>query len=294
MKVGVQFGIARSARLTAPLATLFIVALWGLVLVWPTFAGAAGAGAAAGSDAARSRSDQRQSGKAFLSDDLRRQQEDPAASPVGLWLERGQAAWGQADDAKACAACHGALRPGQTLATAAARYPRLDPQSNRLINLEDQIHACRNRSGRAHAQPEDEEVLALSAWLHAQARDRPIDVQPPTEDKARAAWAEALERGAQAYGQRMGRMNLACVHCHDQRVGRQLRAEVISPGHPTGFPVYRLRWQTLGSLERRLRACFSGVQAEVPAPGDILLRDLELFLKVRAQGMPVEGPSVRR
>lgn len=103
-----------------------------------------------------------------------------------------------------------------------------------------------------------------------------------------------MEAGAAAYAQRIGRMNLACVHCHDQQVGKQLRAEVISPGHPTGFPVYRLRWQALGSLERRLRACYSGVQAELPPPGAPVLRDLELFLKVRAQGMPVEGPSVRR
>ena len=103
-----------------------------------------------------------------------------------------------------------------------------------------------------------------------------------------------LQLGAQAYAQRMGRMNLACVHCHDQNVGRQLRAEVISPGHPTGMPVYRQRWETLGSLERRLRACYSGVQAALPPPGADVLRELELFLTVRAQGMPIEGPSVRR
>jgi sulfur-oxidizing protein SoxA len=60
------------------------------------------------------------------------------------------------------------------------------------------------------------------------------------------------------------------------------------------MPVYRMRWQTLGSLERRVRACYSGVQAEVPAAHDPLLRDLELFLKVRANGMALEGPSIRR
>ena len=89
-------------------------------------------------------------------------------------------------------------------------------------------------------------------------------------------------------------MNLACLHCHDQNIGRQLRADVISPGHPTGFPVYRMSWQGLGSVERRLRACFSGVQAQMPPPGDPVLRDLELYLKVRASGMPLDGPSIRR
>jgi sulfur-oxidizing protein SoxA len=69
---------------------------------------------------------------------------------------------------------------------------------------------------------------------------------------------------------------------------------VISPGHPTGFPIYRTSWQTLGSIDRRLRACYSGVQAQIPPAGDPALRDLELYLKVRASGMPLDGPSIRR
>jgi sulfur-oxidizing protein SoxA len=92
----------------------------------------------------------------------------------------------------------------------------------------------------------------------------------------------------------MGRLNLACVHCHDDKVGANLRSEVISPGHPTGFPIYRLNWQNMGSIDRRLRACYSGVQANLPAPGSINLRQLELFMKVRANGMALDGPSIRR
>ena len=50
----------------------------------------------------------------------------------------------------------------------------------------------------------------------------------------------------------------------------------------------------MGSLDRRLRACFSGVQAEVPKPGSAELRQLELFLKIRSQELPIDGPSLRR
>jgi sulfur-oxidizing protein SoxA len=92
----------------------------------------------------------------------------------------------------------------------------------------------------------------------------------------------------------MGRINLACTHCHDQRIGKQMRADGISPGHPTGFPIFKMSWQGMGSIDRRLRACFSGVQADVPKPGSAELRQLELFLKMRSQGMPLEGPSLRR
>ena len=103
-----------------------------------------------------------------------------------------------------------------------------------------------------------------------------------------------LGAGAQLYATRMGRINLACVHCHDGKVGANLRAEVVSPGHPSGFPIYRLNWQNLGSIDRRLRACYSGVQATLPPSGSPALRQLELYLKVRAGGMPLDGPSIRR
>ena len=73
-----------------------------------------------------------------------------------------------------------------------------------------------------------------------------------------------------------------------------MRADVVSPGHPTGFPIYRMSWQKPGTLDRRLRACFSGVQATIPPAGAPELRALELYLKVRAAGKPLDGPSIRR
>jgi sulfur-oxidizing protein SoxA len=169
------------------------------------------------------------------------------------------------------------------------------------MNLEDQIQVCRSRTGTGtgtgatRSAPEHEEVLALSALLHEAAKGLAWQVKPSAmKVDEQAAWQAHLEQGARLYAERIGRMNLACVHCHDQNIGRQLRADVISPGHPTGFPVYRMSWQSLGTLERRLRACFSGVQAQMPAPGDPVLRDLELYLKVRASDLPLEGPSIRR
>lgn len=211
---------------------------------------------------------------------------------MGLWLERGAASWAASSAGPSCQSCHGAPA---SLARGVAQFPRLAADGRTLINLEDQIGACRARSGRApSAGNDDEDVLALSAHLQMAARGQPIDLQPPADVALREAWQARLSSGAQAWTQRVGRINLACVHCHDQNVGKTFRSDVTSPAHPTGFPVYRMRWQTLGSIERRLRACYSGVQAQVPAPGDPLLRDLELFLKVRAHGLPLEGPSIRR
>jgi len=231
----------------------------------------------------------RQSGLLFLTPQLQAMQRDPDANPISLWRDQGQALW-----SAQCSGCHPKTELMKSVAT---RYPQLvmTNQAPQLRNLEDQINVCRQRTERPAQSLEDADTLSLSTYLHALAQGLPIDVQPPHADPtAQAAWQTALLQGTQRYATRLGRMNLACVHCHDGKVGAQLRAEVVSPAHPTGFPVYRLNWQTLGSMDRRLRACYSGVQAHIPAPGSEELRQLELYLKVRANGMPLDGPSIRR
>ena len=61
----------------------------------------------------------------------------------------------------------------------------------------------------------------------------------------------------------------------------------------TGYPTYRLEWQALGSLQRRLRNCMSGVRAEPYPYGSAELVALELFLARRSGGMVLEAPAVR-
>ncbi|MFM8610159.1 MAG: sulfur oxidation c-type cytochrome SoxA [Burkholderiaceae bacterium] len=246
----------------------------------------------------------RRSGNAFLPEELRALQADPTRNPLELWIERGRQSWHSVDasasQTRSCQSCHGAAdavtasSTAPAVRSAAAHFPRLSADGSRLLNLEDQIRACRVRSGLPDRPAESDEVLALSAWLHHLARGEPIAVSAPPDAALRTQWQAHLERGTRAWTQRIGRYNLACVHCHDQNVGRSFRADVTSPAHPTGFPVYRLSWARPGSIDRRLRACFSGVQAEMPAPGEPLLRELELYLKVRATGLPLDGPSLRR
>ena len=230
----------------------------------------------------------RQSGLAFLSPSLRQMNDDDMANPMSLWIERGLAAWGQTSSGPSCQSRHG---PVQEMRKAVAQHPKLSPDGQTLRNLDDQIGLCRQRQGASSARP-DESVLALSAALHHAARGEPIAVQALPAQQA--AWQAQWQAGANQYQTRQGRMNLSCAHCHDQRVGAQMRGDTISPGHPTGFPIYRVSWQQAGGMDRRLRACYSGVQSAMPEPGSAILRSLELYLKVRANGMPLEGPSVRR
>ena len=230
-----------------------------------------------------------QSGVAFMPEDVRRLQADDADNPGMLWVTRGEALWNQpAGTAGAsCARCHGAS--GQSMRGVATRYPAIDVSSGALLNIEGRINECRTR--RQHAEPlryESEALLGLTAFVAHQSRGLPLQA---TIDGAAASHFEA---GRAQYVMRQGQLNLSCANCHERNWGRTLLAETISQGHSNGFPAYRLEWQGLGSLHRRLRACQFGIRAEPAPPGAQSLLDLELYLAWRATGLPIEVPGVRR
>lgn len=229
------------------------------------------------------------SGVEFTGESARALEKDEFANPGMLWVERGSKLWGEAPrgNGKSCASCHGDA--AKSMKGVATRYPRVDPGAERLVDLEGRINLCREKNQLAHPLArESDELLALTAYVARQSRGMPLAVA--IDEKSRAAF----ERGRVQYNTRVGQMNLACTHCHDRNWGKQLAAETVSQGHGNAFPAYRLEWQSLGSLERRIRACYYGVRAEMPPYGAEILLDLELYLGWRASGLPVETPGVRR
>ena len=102
-----------------------------------------------------------------------------------------------------------------------------------------------------------------------------------------------VEAGEHFFRTRQGQLNLSCANCHEERAGHRLGGALIPEGHANGYPQYRLEWQTMGSLARRLRACLIGVRAEPLAPEAPDAVALELYLAVRARGLTVETPAVR-
>jgi sulfur-oxidizing protein SoxA len=102
-----------------------------------------------------------------------------------------------------------------------------------------------------------------------------------------------MDRGKDFFHRRQGQLNLACAQCHDDNWGKKLAGNTIPQAHPTGYPIYRLEWQTVGSLARRFRNCLTGMRAELYAPGAPEFVELELYLMWRARGMKLESPAVR-
>lgn len=243
------------------------------------------------------------SGLDYAGDDVKALQADPQANPGLLWLAEGQALWQQRDGAApSCAGCHGA---SASMANAARRHPRISTDTPdgqpRLLNLEDRIRHCRQvRQGLPAwaPQPQDEprEVLALALLLAHAARGQPYQVGP--QAPAQADDATTLhghwQAGQALWQRRQGQMNLACMHCHDQRAGLRFYADPLSQGQPNGYPLYRLEWQAVGSLERRLRSCYQSLRADAPPPGSLPWRQLALYLAWRAGPLPIEAPAVRK
>ena len=242
------------------------------------------------------------SGVEFASPEVRDLQKDDFANPGMLWVERGAKLWNEAprEGAKSCAGCHGDA--ATSMRGVAARYPKLGPRietkgaktgltgrARELRNVEAQVNACRReRQGETAWRWESEELLSVTAFVAHQSRQMRINTDITGDARPH------FEAGRRLYSQRMGQMNLACANCHDANWGKTLHAERISQGHPTAFPAYRMEWQNVGSLERRLRACLSGIRAEMYPYGAKELRQLSLYLSWRAQGLPIETPGVRR
>lgn len=228
------------------------------------------------------------SGIEFASGETRALQQDDFANPGMLWVARGEKLWNAAAgrSGKACVSCHG---NESSMKGVAARYPAIDPAAARLVNVEERINLCRVRHQQADPfKAESDEGLSLAAYVAHQSRGTPVKVTIDGQNRSN------FERGRQLYSRRIGQMNLACTHCHDRNWGKRLLAETISQGHGNAYPAYRLEWQSVGSLQRRIRACYFGVRAEMPDYGAPELLDLELFLAWRAGGLAIETPGVRR
>ncbi len=236
--------------------------------------------------------DARRSGFDDMTPPLQAMQRDDALNPAMLSVREGEALWRTppAASERACAACHGdALK---SMRGVAARYPAFSTAAGatpqRPVTLHERINEC--RVAQQHAAPlavENPAALSLLSYVALQSRGMPI--APPADPRLQPY----RDAGAALYTTRFGQLALSCAQCHDARAGLRLGGSTIPQAHPSGYPLYRLEWQGMGSLQRRLRGCMAGVRAEPFAPGAPEWVALELYLMQRAAGMPLEAPAVR-
>jgi sulfur-oxidizing protein SoxA len=168
----------------------------------------------------------------------------------------------------------------------ATLYPKV--VKGKLQTVEGQINQCRTSAQSMPALAyESKDLLALTTLIAFQSKGMPIAVSKNSSNQ------DFLQKGQKIFNERMGQLNLSCAQCHEDRAGLKLGGSYIPQGHPNAYPIYRLEWQTVGSLQRRLRNCMSGVRAQQFDYGSPEMAQLELFLMWRARGLPIESPGVR-
>ena len=227
----------------------------------------------------KSGADKRRSGYQDMGAALQKMQDDDTANPGMLFVQLGQQLWAKPA---------GAANKVADMKGVAVRYPAMPKDGDKPIDLEGRIRLCRTANQQAEPlAPESRELLSLMAFVANQSRGLPIT--PPDDPRL----SPFREQGAAIYQRRQGQLNLSCAICHDDNAGKKLAGVTIPEAHPTSYPIYRLEWQALGSLKRRLRNCLVGVRAEAYPYEALEYVALEVFLMDRAKGMILESPGVR-
>ncbi len=252
-----------------------------VVLASGLFIGVSGAVLAAGDSELRS-------GYTYATPETQAIQDDDFANPSFLWVDYATELWEDVNGeaGKACSSCHGDAE--DTMKGVGARYPIYSEELGKPINLEQRINKCRVDNMQAKAwKYESRELLGMTTYVKNQSRGMPVQVQID------GPMAPFYEKGKAFYFQRRGQLDMSCANCHEDNAGNRIRANLLTQGQSNGFPTYRLKWQKLGSLHRRVRGCNKQVRAKPYGYGSDVYVNLELFVASRGIGLPVETPAVR-
>lgn len=213
-------------------------------------------------------------------------EEDDFSNPGMTAVDAGTALWSHVDGTagKSCASCHNGI---ESMKGVRAAMPKVN-KAGKLWSMEDYINDCRtNRMGAKAWGWDSQPMVDMTAAISMQSRGMPVDVK--TDGAAKPFW----EAGKKMYYTRTGMLQLSCANCHEDHFGDHIRGDHLSQGQTNGFPVYRLSTGGLVSIHKRFFGCIRDTRAESYKPGSEALRELELYVASRGNGLSVEGVSVR-
>lgn len=229
------------------------------------------------------------SGFEFRTEETKALELDDFTNPGFLMVEIGEAAWSTVEGAagKSCESCHGDA--SESMKGVRAAMPKWREAAGKPMTMEQTINACRTeRMGADAWKWESDQMLGMTAYVGLQSRGMPVKLDLAAGDMQ--SW---WDRGKEIYYTRSGQLDLACASCHEENYGKYIRADHLSQGQSNGFPTYRLKWQKMGSLHRRLKGCMADVRAEPYEIGSDEFVALETYLAWRGTGLSVETPAVR-
>lgn len=172
-------------------------------------------------------------------------------------------------------------------------YPYFDTKKNEVVTLTAAINACLTNAGEEKWNEKKGKMADLEAYFANETKEaeKKVDIKIPS-----AQAAAAYERGKEFYYSQRGYLKLSCAECHVQGAAQRVRNESLSQllGHTTHFPVYRLKWQGLGTLERRMEGCVKDQGQNPPKTNSQEMKELIYFMAYMSNGMSVDGPDIRK
>jgi len=169
-------------------------------------------------------------------------------------------------------------------------FPYFDTDAGEIVTLEGTINKCRTSNGEKALKYKKGAITKLTGYIAYESRGEVFDVKIPN-DAALAAYT----RGKKHFYQKRGQLNMSCADCHQYNSGNMTRGNLISPalGNLSHFPVYRLKWQSLGTPHRRFGGCNKQVRAKPFKAQSDEYKSLEYFLTYMGNGIKANGPSSR-
>jgi len=215
--------------------------------------------------------------------------------PTEEWVEAGEELYGKKfANGKSFANCF------PEPVKAATDYPYFDEKRNEVVTLTVAVNECLTSNGEKKWKTSKGKMANLQAFFVQSAQDEEKMVDVKIQSKAAA---EAYERGKEFYYTQRGYLKLSCATCHVQGAAQRVRNESLSQllGHTSHFPVYRLKWAAkdannngLGTLERRMAGCVKDQGQNPPKADSKEMRELLYFMSYMSNGMPVDGPDIRK
>jgi sulfur-oxidizing protein SoxA len=171
-------------------------------------------------------------------------------------------------------------------------YPYFDSATGQVKTLEGEINECRVKNGEKPLKWKKGAIADISAYMASTSNGKKLNVKVPNDPRALAMY----ERGKMHFYAKRGQLNLSCANCHKDNAGNRVRADTLSPalGHPTHFPVWRLKWNGLGTIHRRYGGCNKQVRAKPYNAQSDEYKALEYFLSYMSNGLEVNGPGARK
>lgn len=228
-------------------------------------------------------------GEDLVEPQIRAMQADDFDNPALPLVETAEASWSKpsAPGGKSCRDCHGSA-DAWPLKRAAASYPKYASDLKEVITLQARIDNCRKLYlGESPLAGGDSRTIGMTAYLSWLARGSPsmVGVTGPN--------ALVFERGRRLYQTKIGRFQISCAQCHNDKFGRKFGADTLSQGHPLAYPAYKSSERRVISLHERFRMCNKLARAEGQPDGAPDYVALELYLDWRSKNLPITAPGVR-